>query len=156
MGRRGSPRRLGVRGEELSKVVYDIAEMEVFAGRRVLVVGGGDSAVESVLGLSRQEGTTVHLSYRGEAFARVKPRNRERLDAVVRAGRATVFLSTRIAEILPDAVILEGQGDPIRLPNDDVIVRIGGEPPAAFLDKIGVRRVVKEIAVGESSSGAGV
>ena len=68
MGRRGTPRRLGVPGEDLDKVFYDIVEMEAFAGQRVLVVGGGDSAVESALGLANQRDTEVTLSYRGEAL----------------------------------------------------------------------------------------
>ncbi len=80
IGRRGTPRRLGAPGEELAKVVYDIVEMDAFAGRRVLVVGGGDSAVESALGLSNQEGTVVHLAYRGREFSRVKERNRVKLE----------------------------------------------------------------------------
>ena len=154
MGRRGSPRKLGVTGEDLPKVFYDIVEMEEFAGRRVLVVGGGDSAVESVLGLGRQEGTTVHLSYRNETFGRVKPRNREKLDEAVASGQVTLLLGTQLREILPDAVILQGTDGPLRLPNDDVIIRIGGEPPKAFLDKIGIRSVVKEVSVGDSSSEA--
>ena len=81
MGRRGTPRRLGVPGEELGKVFYDVAEMADFAGRRVLVVGGGDSAVESALGLANQPGTTVTLSYRGDSFSRVKERRPRQLDA---------------------------------------------------------------------------
>lgn len=150
MGRRGSPRTLGVPGEQLPKVFYDVAEMEEFAGRHVLVVGGGDSAIESALGLARQAGTTVHLSYRGESFGRVKPRNREKLEEAVSAGRVTLLLGTEVREILRDAVLLDGSGGTSRLPNDDVIVRIGGEPPKAFLEKIGIRSVIKEISIGGS------
>jgi thioredoxin reductase len=76
MGRRGTPRRLGVPGEESDKVFFDIVEMEAFAGQKVMVVGGGDSAIESALGLANQPDTEVRLSYRSDAFARVKPRNR--------------------------------------------------------------------------------
>jgi thioredoxin reductase len=154
MGRRGSPRKLGVAGEDMTKVVYDVAEMDVFRGRRVLVVGGGDSAIESVLGLSRQEGTTVHLSYRGEAFTRIKPRNAEKLEQVVAAGRAVLLLRSRVVSIRAAEVTLETPAGRLVLPNDDVIVRVGGEQPTAFLEKIGVRRVIKEIALGDSASGA--
>ena len=72
MGRRGAPRRLGVSGEELDKVFYDIVEMEAFEGRRVLVVGGGDSAVESAVGLANQAGTEVMLAYRADEFSRIR------------------------------------------------------------------------------------
>jgi len=154
MGRRGSPRKLGVPGEELPKVVYDVVEMEVFRGRRVLVIGGGDSAIESVTGLSRQEGTTVHLSYRGDAFSRVKPRNREKLDEAVSRGAVQLLLGSKVLAIEPSAVRLETKAGEVVLPNDDVIVRVGGEPPSAFLDKIGVRRVVKEIALDDVATGS--
>jgi thioredoxin reductase len=147
MGRRGSPRKAGVPGEELSKVFYEVAEMEEFAGRRVLVVGGGDSAVESAIGLARQRGTTVHLSYRGEAFARVKDRNRAKLEEEIAAGRVVPLLRSTLLEIGQASVRLDVAGEIRTLPNDDVIVRIGGEPPTTFLDRVGVRRVVKEIAV---------
>ncbi len=147
-GRRGSPRALGVPGEDLPKVVYDIAEMDAFAGRRVLVVGGGDSALESAIGLARQPGTTVHLSYRSDSFARAKERNRGKLAEAIAAGRVTPLLRTQVREIRADAVLLDAPSGPMVLPNDDVVIRIGGEPSSAFLEKAGVRRVIKEIAIG--------
>ncbi len=153
LGRRGSPRALGVRGEDLPKVVYDVVEMEAFRGRKVLVVGGGDSAIESAIGLGRQPGTSVHLSYRGESFPRVKERNRKKIDEAVRSGAVSLLLQSTVREIRADAVDLETATGPLTLPNDDVVVRIGGEPPTAFLDRIGVRRVVKELAA--SSDGRG-
>jgi thioredoxin reductase len=143
LGRRGTPRRLGVRGEELSKVVYDIAEMADFAGRRVVVVGGGDSAVESALGLARQDGTTVTLSYRGEAFTRIKERNAAKLEAAVAAGRVTLLLRSVLREVREDVVVLDHDGAAVVLPNDDVVVRIGGEAPLALLEQLGVRMVTK-------------
>ena len=154
MGRRGSPRKLGVPGEERTNVVYDVVEMETFRGRRVLVVGGGDSAIESVVGLARQEKTKVHLSYRGAAFSRVKPRNRENLDRAVECGTVELLLGSSVVAIEADSVRLETPRGLLVLPNDDVIVRVGGEPPSAFLDRIGVRRVVKEIALGDAATGA--
>jgi thioredoxin reductase (NADPH) len=147
MGRRGSPRKLGVPGEELAKVFYDIVEMEQFAGRRVLVVGGGDSAVESAVGLANQAGTTVSLSYRSEAFARIKPRNQEKLDRVVAAGRVQLLLGTQVREVRSDVVVLEGKEGTALLPNDDVVIRIGGDAPYPFLERIGVRLVQKDIPI---------
>ena len=150
MGRRGTPRRLGVPGEELAKVFYDIAEMEDFAGRRVLVVGGGDSAIESALGLANQKGTAVTLSYRGEAFSRLKDRNRKKIDDAVRARRVDVLLQSEVREIRGDVVVLTVKGESRIVPNDDVIVRIGGEAPSAFLSKLGVEIVTKEIPLAPS------
>jgi putative YpdA family bacillithiol system oxidoreductase len=147
MGRRGTPRRLGAPGEELDKVLYDIVEMEVFAGQRMLVVGGGDSAVESALGLANQAGTTVTLSYRGSEFGRVKERNREKIDAAVDAGRVELLLESQVKEIRRDVVVLEHQGALRLLPNDGVVVRIGGEAPYPFLQRIGIKIVKKELVL---------
>ena len=104
MGRRGTPRRLGVAGEELDKVFYDIVEMEDFAGRQVLVVGGGDTAIESALGLANQEGTTVTLSYRGEKFLRIKDRLQVKLEKAVRAGRIELILGSTVRMIRSETV----------------------------------------------------
>ena len=155
MGRRGNPRRLGVDGEELPKVFYDIVEMEAFAGKRVLVVGGGDSAVESAVGLANQAGTEVMLSYRGDAFARIKERNRTKLDAERARGRVSVLLESQVRLIRPESVVLDVAGQSRILPNDYVIVRIGGDPPFAFLRALGVRIVTKEVALAPPAPGAG-
>jgi thioredoxin reductase len=154
MGRRGTPRRLGVPGEELDKVLYDIIEMEAFEGQRMLVVGGGDSAVESALGLANQPGTTVTLSYRGGEFGRVKERNREKIDTAVAAGKVELLLASQVKEIRREVVVLEHEGTLRLLPNDGVVVRIGGEAPYPFLQRIGVNIVKKELAI-EPEAGAG-
>lgn len=146
LGRRGTPRRLGVPGEDLPHVFYDVAEMADFAGRRVLVVGGGDSAIESALGLAAQAGTHVTLSYRGDAFTRLKDRNRTRLDEATGAQRLTVLLHSTVREIRKDVVVLDAEGTTRIIPCDDVVVRIGGEPSTAFLEQLGVRMVTKVLA----------
>jgi len=152
MGRRGSPRRLDVKGEDLPKVVYDVAEMETFRGRRVLVAGGGDSAIESALGLIAQPGTEVILCHRGDDFPRIKDRNRAKLDDARAHGRLRVLLGTRVLEIRRDAVALDVRGTAEIVPNDDVIARVGGVPPNALLEKIGVRRVIKELRIEPAAS----
>ena len=101
--------------------------------------------MESAIGLSRQKGTTVTLSYRGEAFQRVKDRNRRLLDEAVADGRVTTLLHSRVTEILQGEVHLETDGGPLVLPNDDVVVRIGGDPPGPFLARAGVRMVHKRV-----------
>jgi len=153
LGRRGTPRRLGVPGEELNKVFYDIVEMEQFAGRRVLVVGGGDSAIESCVGLSNQPGTEVTLSYRRDNFDRAKERNVSKLKSATEAGQIRVLLQSQITQIDPDQVTLDVAGQPCSFPNDDVIIRVGGEPPTRFLESIGVSMVTKEIPIVEAQAG---
>jgi len=155
LGRRGTPRRLEVPGEDLPTVFYDIAEMSDFAGRRVLVVGGGDSAIESAIGLANQAGTTVTLSYRGEAFTRLKDRNRERLNAAVAARRLTVLLNSNVREIRRDVAVVDAAGTTRIVPCDDVIVRIGGEPATAMLEQLGVRMVTKVLAPPEAPGPVG-
>jgi len=145
MGRRGTPRQLGVQGESSDNVFYEIVEMEAFAGRRILVVGGGDSAIESAVGLANQPGTTVHLSYRGEDLSRVKPRNRTKFEESVRSGLVVPLFRSQVMEIGPGEVVLRQDDREVRLPNDFVIVRIGGSPPLEFLERIGVRVVRKDV-----------
>jgi thioredoxin reductase len=155
MGRRGTPRRLDVPGEERENVFYDVVEMEAFAGQRVLVVGGGDTAVETALGLANQEGTQVTLSYRGDAFNRIKERNGAKLRAALSSGRVSLLLNSQVREIRDGNVLLDQEGRPIVLPNDVVLIRIGGEAPYPFLQRIGVRIVRKEIARVPADAAAG-
>jgi thioredoxin reductase (NADPH) len=138
VGRRGTPRKLGVPGEQSGKVTYRLLEPEQYRGSRVLVVGGGDSAVEAALALARVEGCTVGLSYRKSAFGRVKEENQQRLEEVVKAGDIALHLASEVREIRPGAAVLEGETGLFELPNDYVLVFIGGELPTAFLQKIGV------------------
>lgn len=155
MGRRGTPRRLGIPGEDSDKVYFDIVEMEAFAGQKVMVVGGGDSAVESALGLANQPNTEVRLSYRGETFSRIKPRNQEKLDRAIAAGRIIPMLQSQVREIRRDVVVIDDHGATAILPNDTVIVRVGGEAPSAFLEKIGVRIVEKDVPIPRDVAKAG-
>lgn len=154
-GRRGSPRRLGVPGEDLDKVFYDIVEMEAFAGQRVLVVGGGDSAVESVLGLANQQKTEVMLSYRGETLSRVKERNQTKFAAAVAANRVMPLYQSIVREIRKDVVVLDVNGQSMILPNDYVVIRIGGDAPYAFLERLGVRIVQKDVPIPRDTAYAG-
>jgi thioredoxin reductase len=154
MGRRGNPRRLGVPGEELGKVIYDVVDMESFAGQKLIVVGGGDSAIESALGLARQPGTAVTLSYRGEDFKRVKDRNRAKLDEAVRQQLLRVALHSELREVREREVVLEVEGRQELIANDTVVVRIGGDPPYKFLEQLGIRIVKKDVPLPESEEAA--
>ena len=139
MGRRGTPRKLDVPGEESSKVVYRLVDAEQYRGRHVLVVGGGDSALEAAIALAEQPDTTVTLSYRSEAFSRVKAKNRERLGVLADAGRLKVVLRSTVHAIEQRSVHLEHEGRRLTLPNEAVIVCAGGELPTPLLRQVGIR-----------------
>ncbi len=138
IGRRGTPRKLGVPGEELPKVVYRLIEAEQYRGQRVLIVGGGDSALEAALACAAQPETRVTLVYRGDAFNRVKPKNREQLEDSRRAQTIDVRLRTDVARILADRVELSSDGAAFVVENDAVIVQAGGVLPSSLLREIGV------------------
>ena len=139
LGRRGTPRKLGVPGEELPKVMYQLVDAESYKGQRVLVVGGGDSAVEAALGLAHQAGNRVTLSYRRDKLVRIKRKNEERIEAAIRKGLVRPLFGSQVGEILARAVRL-GVGDrTVELANDYVFVFAGGDPPFGFLRQLGVR-----------------
>lgn len=138
LGRRGTPRKLGVPGEDSAKVVYRLIDAEQYAQQAVLVVGGGDSAIEAAVSIADQPGTLVTLSYRSEAFARVKPRNREALEARRAAGRLQVLLQSQVQRIEPRTVTIRTPQGAIELENDAVIVCAGGELPTPLLQAMGV------------------
>lgn len=139
IGRRGTPRKLGAKGEEHPKVVYRLIDPEQYRGRRVLVVGGGDSALEAALDVANEPGTTVTLSYRGRAFDRVKPKNRTRLEEAIVNKKIVQILESTVKEICEDKVVLAKGESSLELPNDAVIVCAGGELPTPMLKKIGIQ-----------------
>jgi len=138
IGRRGTPRKLGVPGEELPKVVYRLLDPEQYAGQHVLVVGGGDSALEAAASIAENGGRSVTLSYRGDAFSRAKPGNRERVAAAERSGRLKQLFKSEVRRIEPERVVMDCDGREVELPNDAVIVSAGGILPADFLRGMGV------------------
>jgi thioredoxin reductase (NADPH) len=138
MGRRGTPRKLDVPGEETAKVVYRLIDAAQYQGQSVLVVGGGDSALEAAIALGEQAGTTVTLSYRSAAFSRVKQKNRDLLARLQASGAVAVELESTVQSITPDAVQLQTKGGAKSLRNDAVIVCAGGLLPTPLLQKIGI------------------
>mgnify|MGYP002084055904 CR=1 FL=1 len=137
-GRRGSPRRLGVPGEELSKVVYSLDDPGQYRGRHVLVVGGGDSALEAVVALARQPVASLTLSYRGQAFVRPKPAIRQRLNEAVLRNAVRVLLGSSVRAIEPNSVVVDKSGRRSRVANDAIIICAGGVLPTALLADVGV------------------
>jgi thioredoxin reductase/NAD-dependent dihydropyrimidine dehydrogenase PreA subunit len=140
IGRRGTPRTLDVPGEELPKVAYRLVDPEQYAGQAVLVVGGGDSALEAAIALAGTAGTRVSLSYRSEAFSRVKGKNRDALAHLQAEGRVEVLLSSQVRRITERSVFLQlADGSARELPNDELIVCAGGVLPTPLLKDIGIR-----------------
>ena len=138
IGRRGTPRKLGVPGEDSTKVVYRLIDPEQYRNRRVLIVGGGDSALEAAISIAEQPGTEVSLSYRSGAFSRAKEKNRRKIDDLTASGRLKVFLNSSVCEIHENSVEIDQQGTMIEIGNDAVIVCAGGILPTPFLKEIGV------------------
>ena len=139
LGRRGTPRKLEVPGEESPKVVYRLIDPSQYDGQAVLVVGGGDSALEAAIALAQQPGTEVTLSYRGAAFSRVKQKNRSALEQAQRAGRLRVELDSAVQSITADQVKLQTAASLLELRNDAVIVCTGGTLPTPLLQAAGIR-----------------
>ncbi|MGI9206285.1 MAG: NAD(P)-binding domain-containing protein [Woeseiaceae bacterium] len=139
IGRRGSPRQLGVPGEDLPKVTYRLIDPEQYRNQHVLVVGGGDSALEAATSIAEEEGTTVTLSYRSGAFSRAKQKNREKIESMSRAKRVQVVLNSNVKEIRDDSVVIALGEKQARIRNDAVIISAGGILPTGFLQKIGIK-----------------
>jgi len=138
LGKAGEPRKLNVKGEDLPKVMYRLIEADHYINKKILVVGGGDSAVEAAMGLASQTGNKVTLSYRSERFSRIKERNEKRIQDFMKSGKINVLFNSTPVEFKPETVILEVKGVQQEIPNDYVWIFAGGNPPNAFLKKIGV------------------
>lgn len=142
LGRRGSPRKLGIPGEELPKVAYNLIDAQSYDGRNILVVGGGDSAIEAAVALAEQPGNQVTISYRQAAFSRLKPKNERAIAKAIEEGRIQGIFQSQAREITADHVTLEVKGgdgaEEWIIPNDDVFIMAGGIPPFALLEKAGI------------------
>jgi thioredoxin reductase/Pyruvate/2-oxoacid:ferredoxin oxidoreductase delta subunit len=138
LGRAGEPRKLGVKGEDLPKVMYRLIEADHYINKKIMVIGGGDSAVEAAMGLASQTGNKVTLSYRSERFSRIKERNAKRIEEFVQSRKLQVLFNSNPIEFKPESVVLEVNGSNQEIANDYVWIFAGGTPPTAFLKKIGV------------------
>jgi thioredoxin reductase/ferredoxin len=138
IGRRGTPRKLGVPGEKSPKVMYRLLEPEKFKNQNILVVGGGDSAVEAAVALGAQVGTKTTLSYRKELFARIKQGNRDRIEEAARKDDVELLMESNVKEIKPESVIIDIKGEQKEIENDSVFIFAGGELPNEFLKKLGI------------------
>lgn len=138
IGRRGTPRKLGVPGEEKNKVVYRLIDPEQYIKQHVLVVGGGDSALEAATSIAEQSGATVTLSYRSASFSRAKEKNRQKVNKLVEQERLKVMLESNVKNIGEYDVLINWKGKDIKIPNQSVIICAGGILPTAFLKETGI------------------
>lgn len=138
IGRRGTPRKLGIPGEMMEKVAYRLLEPEDISKKEILVVGGGDSAIESALLLA--DNNKVKLVYRGDVFNRLKPKNANAIKESAENGKIETLLNTNPVEILADSVVIKNSvtGETKTLKNDLVYIFAGGELPIQFLEKAGI------------------
>jgi thioredoxin reductase len=143
LGRRGAPRQLGVPGEELAKVMYRVIEPEPFAGKHVLVVGGGNAAADCALSLAEARCASLAISYRRNELARLRAGVRAEIDRAVARGTISLLLGTEVEAIDDETVILRGARGRMELANDAVIVQIGGTAPDELLRGIGIELVEK-------------
>ena len=136
IGRRGSPRKLNIAGEDSEKVAYRLLEPENIHDKKIVVVGGGDSAIEAALSLSEQN--KVILSYRSESFNRIKPQNREKINEASEKGILKVIYKSNLLAVDREHVIMDINNEKINVKNDLVYIFAGGELPTEFLQKAGV------------------
>jgi thioredoxin reductase (NADPH) len=152
LGKRGTPRKLGAAGEELGKVAYRLIEAESYEEKDILVVGGGDSAIEAALALSRSGRNRVTLCHRGSSFQRARERNCEQITTAAASGKLRIFYGAQVSEIRPDRVIIATATESKELANDYVFVLVGGETPDEFLQKTGIEIVEKSLSAAPSFS----
>jgi len=138
IGRRGTPRKLGATGEEQNKVVYRLIDPEQYLGQHVLVVGGGDSALEAAISIAEQPDTTVTLSYRSPGFSRAKEKNRQKIQALEEQSKLQLLLESTIGNIGEKEVTIQCKDEIVTIPNQAVIICAGGILPTGFLKNIGI------------------
>ena len=119
--------------------MYRLIDAESYQNQRILVVGGGDSAVEAALGLARQRGNRVAVSYRREKFVRIKKKNEDRVLRLLESRKIEGLFSSEVERIGPTSVTVKTEQGVREVPNDYVFVFAGGEPPFELLRRAGIR-----------------
>ena len=138
IGRRGSVRKLKIPGEQLPKVAYVLRDPDLHKDRKVLVVGGGDSAVEAATSCA-ESGAEVTVSYRKDSFIRAKLKNKEKIEKYIKEGKINALLESAPTEIKAKSVVLDQKGKSVEIDNDDVFIFIGTNLPKPFLERVGIR-----------------
>jgi len=143
LGRRGTPRKLNVPGEQQSKVIYSLTDPAEYQNKHVLVVGGGNSALEAAISIAEEPGTNVILSYRKDSFNRAAAKNREKVETLHEQDQLNVMFNSEVKEIKKDTVLIEQDGKILEVKNQGIIINAGGILPTPFLKKIGIDVEVK-------------
>ena len=139
IGKRGSPRKLGVPGEDSSKVAYNLLDADAYRGKAICIVGGGDSGIEAACGLARPDlENRVWLVHRADAFAQAKPRNQKKVKKAKDEGRVKAFFNSAVVEIRERSLVVKTASGPEEIDNDFVFVMVGGENPKKFLNECGI------------------
>ena len=146
LGRRGSPRKLDVPGEDLPKVAYQLIEAEMYSQKNILIVGGGDSAIEAAIALARQKGNTVTISYRRSEFIRLKEKNEKNINNLIQTKKISVIFNSQPLEIRRESVLIKEEPEQLHtISNDYIFIFAGGEMPIELLKRAGVRLRTEEI-----------
>lgn len=141
IGTRGKPRTLGVPGENLPKVMSLLEDPDNHRGQSVLVIGGGDSALEAAMALA-DAGARVVLSYRGKNFSRAQKKNQSAIESYESQKRIKVLFNSGVMQFTEDTVTIQLADNTTKsYPNQAAFVLIGAEPPVAWLKKVGVNVV---------------
>ncbi len=138
IGRRGTPRKLGVKGEEKTKVVYRLLDPAEYRNKHVLIVGGGDSALEAATRIAEEKGSKVTISYRSPTFSRAKQKNQNNINDMAKTGKITAIMSSTVTLITDNQVELDQDGKIVVIKNDGIIVCAGGILPTPFLKQLGI------------------
>lgn len=140
MGVRGSPRKLGVPGEDKQKVTYNLLDPEQYQGKQIVVVGAGNAAAEVAQMLADAKWrNTVHMLVATAVMDRCNDENKARLMELVKKGRLQIMYSTTVQKIEDDHIVIKKQEESLELANDFVFAMIGAEMPHKFLMGLGVR-----------------
>jgi len=139
IGRRGTPRKLGAPGEDDKKVVYKLDDPAQYRDQHIVVVGGGNSALEAAMSIADEPGTKVLLSYRGSSFQKANPKNVVKLDEAVKAGQLQVVMNSSIKRISPKTITIKYDNKEVEIQNDGIIVCAGGILPTPMLKELGIQ-----------------
>ncbi len=118
--------------------MYHLIDAQSYTQQHMLVVGGGDSAVEAAVGLAKQSGNVVTISYRKSSFFRVKKKNEDAITKLISTGKLTALFDSQVLQIKPKSVMIQCKDGPREIPNDYVIVQVGGIPPHDMLKQMGI------------------
>ncbi|MFK7844437.1 MAG: NAD(P)-binding domain-containing protein [Rhodothermales bacterium] len=139
IGRRGTPRKIGIPGEDGNNVAYSLLDPDHYQHNKIVVVGGGDSAIEAAVALAEQPGNTVRLSYRKDTFSRIKPGNQERIKEAITLGKVEFLAASNLTSISDTQVSYKDVAGAHTIQNEFVFIMIGGTLPTAMLKDLGIK-----------------